>query len=81
MGLFKATKTKRYAFFITLDIIICALSVVISYFLRFNGDIPNDFYKGLILAAVFLTALKISFLWLFKIYKVRWRVFGLFEAR
>ncbi len=57
MGLFKATKTKRYAFFITLDIIICALSIVISYFLRFNGDIPNDFYKGLILAAVFLTAL------------------------
>ena len=81
MGLFKATKTKRYAFFITLDIIICALSVVISYFLRFNGDIPNDFYKGLILAAVFLTALKISFLWLFKIYKVPWRFFGLFEAR
>lgn len=81
MELFKATKTKRYAFFITLDIIICALSVVISYFLRFNGDIPNDFYKGLILAAVFLTALKISFLWLFKIYKVPWRFFGLFEAR
>lgn len=79
--MFQATKLKRYAFFLSFDIVISIISVVLSYFLRFNGDIPNEFYKGLLLSATLITIIKILALWFLQIYKVPWRFFGLYEAR
>jgi len=77
----KATKFRRTTFFVIMDILLSILSVYLAFILRFNGDIPNEFYKGVLLSAAIITFLKISLLWFFKIYRVPWRFFGLFEAR
>ncbi|CZE47003.1 UDP-N-acetylglucosamine 4,6-dehydratase (configuration-retaining) [Campylobacter geochelonis] len=79
--IFKPTKLRRIIFFITCDIFVSILATICAFFLRFNGDIPNEFYKGLLLGCVVLAALKIIFLWTFKIYTVPWRFFGLYEAK
>ncbi|MDA3061836.1 MULTISPECIES: polysaccharide biosynthesis protein [unclassified Campylobacter] len=79
--IFRPTKLKRFAFFLILDILISIFSVAIAFVLRFSGDIPNEFYKGLLLSATLITAIRIAYLWFMKIYLVPWRFFGLYEAR
>ncbi|NLY03915.1 MAG: polysaccharide biosynthesis protein [Campylobacter sp.] len=78
---FKPTKFKRSAFFIVGDILISIFSAILAFFLRFNGDVPNEFYKGLLLYVFTITILRVFFLWISKIYLVPWRFFGLYEAR
>lgn len=77
----KPTKLKRVTFFFFVDILIGILSVYIAFLLRFSGDIPNEFYKGILLSVFFITTFKIFYMWLFKIYMVPWRFFGLYEAK
>lgn len=78
----KPTKFKRSTFFLCCDILIFWVCIIISFMLRFSkGDIPNEFYKGLLLSGSVLVILKIVYLWLFRIYKVPWKFFGLVEAR
>ena len=79
--LLKPTKFSRFAFFLLGDILISILSVYIAFLLRFSGDIPNEFYKGALLSASSLTAIKIFYFWFLRIYLVPWRFFGLYEAR
>ena len=79
--LLKPTKFSRFAFFLLGDIFISILSVYIAFLLRFSGDIPNEFYKGALLSASSLTAIKIFYFWFLRIYLVTWRFFGLYEAR
>ena len=79
--LLKPTKFSRFAFFLLGDIFISILSVYIAFLLRFSGDIPNEFYKGALLSASSLTAIKICYFWFLRIYLVPWRFFGLYEAR
>jgi len=79
--LLKPTKFSRFAVFLLGDIFISILSVYIAFLLRFSGDIPNEFYKGALLSASSLTAIKIFYFWFLRIYLVPWRFFGLYEAR
>lgn len=75
------TKFKRFLFFIFFDVFISIFSTTSAFFLRFNGDIPNEFYKGLLLCAFSMAILRVFFLWIAKIYMVPWRFFGLYEGR
>ncbi|MBR8463446.1 UDP-N-acetylglucosamine 4,6-dehydratase (configuration-retaining) [Campylobacter sp. faydin G-24] len=79
--MFKATKLKRLIFFMIADLVVFITSIYIAYLLRFNGNIPEIFYSGLFVTMVLLAFFKLFFMWLFKIYKVPWRFFGLNEAR
>lgn len=79
--IFKPTKFKRFTFFLFVDILISILSVYIAFLLRFSGDIPNEFYKGALLSIFVITAFRIFYIWLFRIYMVPWRFFGLYEAK
>ncbi|MBE3606828.1 UDP-N-acetylglucosamine 4,6-dehydratase (configuration-retaining) [Campylobacter sp. RM13119] len=79
--MFQATKLKRLIFFLLADTIIFIASIYIAYLLRFSGNIPEIYYQGLFVTMIFLVGLKLSFMWMFKIYKVPWRFFGLNEAR
>ncbi|MFL1705665.1 polysaccharide biosynthesis protein [Campylobacter sp. MOP7] len=79
--MFKATKLKRLIFFLSFDIAIFAGSFYAAYLLRFSGVIPEFFKTSLYIAMVTVVLLKLFFMWLFKIYKVPWRFFGLNEAR
>ena len=79
--MFHATKLKRLIFFLTGDVFIFAFSIYAAYLLRFNANIPDIYVQGLFVTAGFLIIFKLIFLWMFKIYKVPWRFFGLNEAR
>lgn len=79
--IFKPTKFKRFTFFLFVDILISILSVYIAFLLRFSGDIPNEFYKGALLSIFVITAFRIFYIWLFRIYMVPWRFFGLYEVK
>ena len=79
--MFHATKLKRLIFFLTGDVFIFAFSIYAAYLLRFNANIPDIYVQGLFVTAGFLIVFKLFFLWMFKIYKVPWRFFGLNEAR
>ncbi|MGG7074212.1 UDP-N-acetylglucosamine 4,6-dehydratase (configuration-retaining) [Campylobacter sp. 9BO] len=80
-AVFKATKLKRLVFFVLADILIFIASIYFAYLLRFNGNIPEIFYNGLFVTMGLLVVFKLVFMWIFKIYKVPWRFFGLNEAR
>lgn len=77
----KPSKFKRVTFFLFADILVFAISIYVAFLLRFSGDIPNNFYKGMILSGISLASLKVVFLAILKIYMVPWRFFGLYEAR
>ena len=79
--MFQATKLKRLIFFLVGDAVIFIASIYAAYLLRFNGSIPEIYLQGLFITAAFLVVFKLVFMWLFKIYKVPWRFFGLNEAR
>ena len=79
--MFHATKLKRLVFFLLGDVFIFAFSIYAAYLLRFNADIPDIYVQGLFVTAGFLIVFKLFFMWMFKIYKVPWRFFGLNEAR
>ncbi|CAD7288797.1 UDP-N-acetylglucosamine 4,6-dehydratase (configuration-retaining) [Campylobacter suis] len=80
-AVFKATKLKRLVFFVLADTLIFVASIYFAYLLRFNGNIPEIFYNGLFVTMGLLVVFKLVFMWIFKIYKVPWRFFGLNEAR
>lgn len=79
--MFHATKLKRLLFFLLGDVFIFVFSIYAAYLLRFNADIPDIYVQGLFVTAGFLIVFKLFFMWMFKIYKVPWRFFGLNEAR
>ena len=79
--MFHATKLKRLVFFLLGDVFIFVFSIYMAYLLRFNADIPDIYVQGLFVTAGFLIVFKLFFMWMFKIYKVPWRFFGLNEAR
>lgn len=74
-------KNKRLIFFLSCDIVLIALSIFLAFELRFSGEIPKSFYMGMIKAGILLLVLKVTFLFIFRIYKVAWRFFSLGEAR
>ncbi|MCD8212582.1 MAG: UDP-N-acetylglucosamine 4,6-dehydratase (configuration-retaining) [Campylobacter sp.] len=79
--MFQATKLKRLLFFLIGDFIIFVASIYAAYLLRFNVNIPEIYIQGLFITGFFLVSFKLIFMWMFKIYKVPWRFFGLNEAR
>jgi len=72
---------KRTLFFIMIDIIISFITIILAYLLRFSFDIPPAFMEGLIKMILILIPLKIATLFVFKIYLIAWRFFGLSEYR
>lgn len=74
-------KSKRFIFFLFFDICLIASSLLLSFYLRFDLSIPPYFHSGMIKSFFILLLLKISFLYMFGIYRVAWRFFSLNEAR
>ena len=72
---------KRTLFFITVDIIISFFTIILAYLLRFSFDIPPAFINGMIEMMLILIPIKIAVLFLFNIYFIAWRFFGLTEYR
>ena len=63
-------------FFIFFDTLIISTSVFIAYSLRFDFDIPHNFYTGLFVTIAVLVVIRIALFSGFKIYDISWRHFG-----
>ena len=78
---FKPTVFKRMLFFILLDTIISLGTLYLSYALRFNFDIPPQFFVSFWLVFGLLTGLKIVSMYMFKNYFIVWRFFSFVDAK
>jgi UDP-N-acetyl-D-glucosamine 4,6-dehydratase len=78
---FHPTSKKRIFFFVVLDVLISISTVVLSYLLRFNFSITPTFYDSMVAMLMVLIPLKIVVFFLFRIYHVAWRFFGLNEYK
>lgn len=75
--LLKPTKTKRFLFFLINDTLIFTFSFTLSFYLRFEFDIPEN-YKNLILFWLIpITVSKLLVFYFLNIYKINWRFIGL----
>ena len=77
----KPTNEKRVLFFIFSDILISISTVVLAYLLRFNFFIPLEFFDVMMLMMMVLIPIKLLVFYLFKLYFVAWRYFGLTEYK
>jgi len=66
---------------VLVDILISVATIVIAYLLRFNFSITLEFFDSMMTMMMVLIPLKIVFFFLFKIYFIAWRYFGLSEYK
>ncbi|NPV82275.1 MAG: polysaccharide biosynthesis protein [Candidatus Aminicenantes bacterium] len=78
-NLFATTVWKRRAFFLLFDLIIIALSLYASFWLRFEGQIPQQYIDKYLFYLVTAILVKIAFLYLFGMYNFSWRFFGVLD--
>ena len=78
---FVPTVSKRMIFFIVLDILISLGTLYISYALRFNFNIPSEFFVSFWLVFAILTSIKIVVMYVFKNYFIIWRFFSFVDAK
>jgi len=81
MELFKPTTFKRVVFFVSIDIILSIISIVLAYLIRFKFHIPVEFYNSLFISMGLLLPLKLFFLFIFRQYSFRWRFYSFVDAK
>lgn len=79
---FLATRWRRSpalqtALFVAFDVVIVWASVLLAYFLRFQGAVPTDFLVNVIPVAVAASLLFPAVFWLMRLYHHVWRYVGL----
>ena len=70
------TNPKRTLFYILGDIIFTYIAVHIAFELRFDFNIPKQYYNDIFKAFVFLSTIRIALFYLLNLYKTSWRHFG-----
>ncbi len=78
--LLRPSNVKRTLFFLCVDIMCSYLTLTFSYNLRYSFEVPLEFNGNIILSFIFLIALKVAMLFVFRVYLVPWSFFGLSEA-
>ena len=78
--IFKPSELKRKLFFIFFDVLIIVLSVLISFNLRFDFQVPTSFLNSIYISITILSLVRVSFFYYFKIYNISWRHFGFRDA-
>ena len=77
----KPTKFNRILFFLFSDIILSIFTIFLSYLLRFQFEISNQFYSYIFGAVIIVIPIKIFFLAIFKQYSITWRFYSLIDAK
>ncbi len=80
-NILKPTNTKRFFFFLLGDVFLSLFTLFIAYLLRFNFDIPSEYFKSFFKVLPFVVGLKVVFYFIFKLYFVSWRFFSLIELK
>jgi len=81
MQLFRPTSFKRVLFFVFADFVISLFTLLTSYGLRFNFEIPQPFMHAFFNIFLLLFVLKLISFFMFHIYMIPWRFFSLEDAR
>lgn len=79
-SLFRLTLFKRRLFFLASDAVIIAGSLFLSFWLRFDGVIPEVYAVNLKYYVAIALAVKLAILLVHDMYDVSWRFFGLKDA-
>lgn len=77
LNFLQPTLVKRFLFFVLGDFIISLATFFLSYQLRFNFDIPVEFFENFNTLFLILVSLKIGALYFFGIYSIPWRYFSI----
>ncbi len=80
MNLLQPSFAKRLLFFLLSDLILFFISLHLAYALRFDFVIEPRFMENFVTVFVTLALLKILFFFLFRVYNITWRFFGLDDA-
>ncbi len=79
-SLLKPTPYKRFLFFLLSDILLIAISLYLSFLVRFDFNVPFKYFKNYFLYSLpFFIFVKIGFLYFFGLYRIVWRYVGLRE--
>jgi len=70
------TNSKRTLFYILGDILFTFFAVYIAFALRFDFNIPKQYYNDIFKAFVFLSFIRVVLFYLLKLYRTSWRHFG-----
>lgn len=81
ISLFTPSFAKRFLFFISTDFILFFVSLHFAYSLRFDFNIPPEFMSNFYIVFFTLVLLKWGSFYLFGIYRLTWRFFGLHDAK
>lgn len=76
-NIFKTTKFKRRAFFLFADIILISFSMYVSFWIRFDGNIPENYIINLKYYILLALAIKLLSILYFGQYNIFWRFFSL----
>ncbi len=79
-SLFRKTYWKRLLFFLISDILLICLSLYLAFWVRFEGNVPAEYFPGFYYYLLLAVVIKISTLAAFKVYNFSWGLFGLREA-
>lgn len=75
----KKTTLKRRMFFLISDILLLIIAMYSSFWLRFNGAIPEQYIASLPYFMLLALILKLSFLVFYNLYDIYWRFVGIEE--
>lgn len=78
-NLFATTVWKRRAFFLLFDLIIVAFSLYSSFWIRFDGEIPQQFIEKFPFYLLTAAVVKFALLYLFGMYNFSWRFFNVLD--
>ena len=77
MNLLQPSFTKRLLFFFLSDLILFFIALQLAYALRFDFMVEPKHMANFLTVFVVLALLKLLFFFLFKVYNITWRFFGL----
>lgn len=75
--LLNPSKLKRFLLFFIFDSVIIAVSLYLSFFLRFDFSVPSNYYAVIYSALPFFLAVKLVSFVGFRLYQFTWRFVGL----
>ncbi|MGB2964899.1 MAG: nucleoside-diphosphate sugar epimerase/dehydratase, partial [Anaerolineales bacterium] len=76
----KITPFKRRTVFFLADIFLIAFAMYASFWIRFDGNIPEIFFANLKYYILLVLAIKLGFLMYYNMYDISWRFFSLRES-
>jgi FlaA1/EpsC-like NDP-sugar epimerase len=79
IDIFLMTFFKRRAFLLVADILIIAFSMYASFWIRFEGIIPDKLLSNLKYYIPLARAVKLGFLMYYDLYGIPWRFFSITE--